>query len=76
MKTALGLMWVLGLPYQLSLRKTKKPLPIAAVDFAEAVPSFCKIFNDKIRIYVMPDEFFVKIQGDFPANQAHAHGIS
>ena len=59
MKTALGLMWVSGFPYQLSLRKTKKPLPIAAVDFAEAVPSFCKIFKDKIRIYVMPDEFFV-----------------
>ena len=59
MKTALGLMWVSGFPYQLSLRKTKKPLPVAAVDFAEAVPSFCKIFKDKIRIYVMPDEFFV-----------------
>jgi len=36
MKTALGLDDVNGFPYQLSPLKTKKPLPIPAVDFTEA----------------------------------------
>jgi len=59
MKTALGLDDVNGFPYQLSPLKTKKELPIPAVDFTEAAPSLKKIFNIPIKIYVTPDSFFV-----------------
>ena len=66
MKTAFGLAGVSGFPYQLAPRKSKKPLPIPAVDFAEGAPSLAKIFNDEIRIYVTLDEFFVtKFRGIF-----------
>ena len=60
MKTALGLDDVNGFPYQLSPIKTKKPLPIPAVNFTEAAPSIKKIFGSPIKIYVTPDSFFVK----------------
>ena len=60
MKTALGLVdGVGGFPYQLSLLKTKTPLPIPAVEFTKAAPSLKEIFNSPINIYVMPDSFFV-----------------
>jgi len=59
MKTALGLDDVNGFPYQLSPLKTKKPLPIPAVNFTEAAPSFKKIFASLVKIYVTPDSFFV-----------------
>jgi len=59
MKTALGLDDVNGFPYQLSPLKTKKALPIPAVDFTEAAPSLKKIFNSPIKIYVTPDSFFL-----------------
>jgi len=59
MKTALGLDDVNRFPYQLSPLKTKKGLPIPAVDFTEAAPSLKKIFNRPIKIYVTPDSFFV-----------------
>ena len=58
MKAALGLAGVSGFPYQLSPLKRKTPLPIPAVDFAEAVPSFAKIFNQVKKIYASPVEFF------------------
>ena len=59
MKTTLGLVAIVGFPFQLSPLKTKRALPIPAVDFTEAAPSLAKIFNEEKRIYVMPDEFFV-----------------
>ena len=59
MKTALGLTGVEGFPYQLSPLKTKRALPIPAVDFTEPAPSIAKIFNQENRIYATPDEFFV-----------------
>ena len=59
MKTALGLIGVEGFPFQLSPLKTKRPLPIPAVDFTEPVPSIAKIFNQENRIYATPDEFFM-----------------
>ena len=59
MKTALGLIGVEGFPSHLSPLKTKRALPILAVDFTEAAPSLAKIFNKKNRIYATPDEFFV-----------------
>jgi len=59
MKTVLGLDDVNGFPYQLSPLKTKKALPIPAVDFTEAAPSIKKIFNSPLKIYVTPDSFFV-----------------
>lgn len=39
MKAALGLAGMAGFPYQLSPMKTKKTLPIPAVDFTKAAPS-------------------------------------
>ena len=57
MKTALGLTGIEGFPYQLSPLKTKKSLPIPAVDFTEAAPSISKIFNKENKIYATPDEF-------------------
>ena len=59
MKTALGLTGIEGFPYQLSPLKTKKSLPIPAVDFTEAAPSISKIFNKENKIYATPDEFLV-----------------
>ena len=59
MKTTLGLDGVDGFPYQLSPLRTKKALPIPAVDFTEAAPSLKKIFNNPINLYVRPDSFFV-----------------
>ena len=57
-KTALGLIGVEGFPLQLSPLKTKKALPIPAVEFTEPAPSIAKIFNKENRIYATPDEFF------------------
>jgi len=59
MKTALGLDDVNGFPYQLSPLKTKKALPIPAVDFTEAAPSIKKTFSSPIKIYVTSDSFLV-----------------
>ena len=58
MKTALGLIAVGGFPFQLSPLKSKKALPIPAVQFTEPAPSIAKVFNQN-RIYATPDEFFV-----------------
>ena len=58
MKTALGLIGVEGFPFQLSPLKTKRALPIPAVEFTETAPSIAKIFNKENRIYATPDEFF------------------
>ena len=57
MKTALGLIGVEGFPFQLSPLKTRKALPIPAVEFTEPAPSVAKIFNQN-RIYATPDKFF------------------
>ena len=57
MKTALGLIGLEGFPFQLSPLKTRKALPIPAVEFTEPAPSVAKIFNQN-RIYATPDEFF------------------
>ena len=59
MKATLGLKGVEGFPYQLSPLRTKKALPIPAVDFTKAAPSLKKIFNNQINLYVRPDSFFV-----------------
>ena len=60
MKTALGLTGgVSGFPYQLSPRKSETPLAISAVDFTEVAPTLAKFFNNRIRIYVKPEEFLV-----------------
>ena len=56
-KTALGLIGVEGFPFQLSPLKTKRALPIPAVEFTETAPSVAKIFKQN-RIYATPDEFF------------------
>ena len=59
MKNAVGLIGAEGFPFQLSPLKTKRALPIPAVDFTEPEPSIAKIFNQENRIYATPDEFFV-----------------
>jgi len=59
MKMALGLDDVNGFPYQLSSLKTKKLLPIPAVNFTEPAPSIKKIFASLVKIYVTPDSFFL-----------------
>ena len=59
MKKALGVIGEEGFPFQLSPLKTKRALPIPAVDFTEPAPSIAKIFNQDNRIYATPDEFFV-----------------
>ena len=51
--------WITGFSFQLSPLKTKRALPIPAVDFTEPVPSIAKIFNEENKIYATPDEFFV-----------------
>ena len=58
MKTALGLVGLEGFPFQLSPLKTKRALPIPAVEFTEPAPSVAKIFKRENRIYAIPDEFF------------------
>ena len=58
-KTALGPIGVEGFPFQLSPLKTKRSLPIPAVEFTEPAPSIAKKFNKENRIYATPDEFFV-----------------
>ena len=57
-KTALGLIGVDGFPFQLSPLKTRKALPIPAVEFTEPAPSIAKIFNKENRIHATPDKFF------------------
>ena len=57
-KTALGLIGVDGFPFQLSPLKTRKALPIPAVEFTEPAQSIAKIFNKENRIHATPDEFF------------------
>ena len=59
MKTALGLIGVEGFPFQLTPLKTKRALPIPAVDFTKPAPSISKIFNRENRIYAIPGDFFV-----------------
>jgi len=59
MNTALGVAGMAGFPYQLSPMKTKKALPIPAVDFTKVAPSLKKIFNQTMNIYMTPDAFFV-----------------
>ena len=59
MENALGVMGEEGFPFQLSSLKTKRALPIPAVDFTEPAPSIAKIFNQENRIYATPDEVFV-----------------
>ena len=59
MKKALGVIGEEGFPFQLSPLKTKRALPIPAVDFTEPAPSIAKIFNQENRIYATLDEFFV-----------------
>ena len=67
MKTALGLIGFEGFPFQLSPLKTKRSLPIPAVEFTEPAPSVAKIFSvNQNRIYATPDEFFTtKFRGIF-----------
>ena len=66
MKNALSVIGEEGFPFQLSLLKTKRALPIPVVDFTEPAPSIAKIFNQENRIYATPDEFFVtKFRGIF-----------
>ena len=66
MKTALGVIGIEGFPFQLSPLKTKKALPIPAIEFTELAPSVAKIFNKGNRIYATPDEFFTtKFRGIF-----------
>ena len=59
MKNALGVIGAEGFSFQLSPLKTKRALPIPAVEFTESAPSIAKIFNQENRIYATPDEFFV-----------------
>ena len=47
MKAALGLAGLEGFPYQLSPLKTKKALPLPAVDFTEPAPSIAKILIER-----------------------------
>jgi len=58
-KAALDLADVNGFPYHLSPLKTKKPLPIPAVNFTEAAPGLKKIFAGLVKTYVTPDSFFL-----------------
>ena len=59
MKTALGVIGEEGFPFQLSPLKTKRALPILAIDFTVPVPSIAQTFNRENRIYATPDKFFV-----------------
>ena len=55
-KNALGL--ADGFPMQLTPVKVKSSLPIPTVGFHESAPSLKKIFNNDIKIYVTPDQYF------------------
>ena len=59
MKNALGVIGEESFSFQLSPLKTKRALPIPAVDFTEPTPSIAKIFNQENRIYATSDEFLV-----------------
>ena len=59
MKNALGVIGKEGFPFQLLPLKTKRALPIPAVDFTEPAPNIAKIFNQENKIYATPDKFFV-----------------
>ena len=74
-KTALGLTGVEGFPFQLSPLKTRKALPIPAVEFTELAPSVAKIFNQN-RIYATPDEFFATKFRDIFQQTRLKHTIS
>ena len=76
MKSALGLAGLEGFPYQLSPLKTKKALPLPAVDFTEPAPSIAKIFKRENRIYATPDEFFVTKFRDIFQNARLTHRAS
>ena len=76
MKTALGVIGVEGFPFQLSQLKTKRALPIPAVEFTEPAPSIAKIFNKGNRIYAMPDEFFATKFRDIFQQTRLKHTIS
>ena len=56
MKSALGLSN--GFPMQLTPVIGKSSLPIPAVGFHEAAPSLKKIFNNNMKIYITPDQYF------------------
>ena len=58
MKQALGLGDSGGFPYQLSPLGSKVSLAIPAEPFRGKAPSLKKIFNNAIKIYVMPDQYF------------------
>lgn len=50
---------VAGFPYQLFQMKTQESSPIRAVNFTKGAPSLKKVFNREIKIYVIPDLYFV-----------------
>ena len=58
MKEVLGLGDSGGFPYQLSPLGSKVSLAIPAVPFDGKAPSLKKIFDDAIKIYVTPDQYF------------------
>ena len=60
MKSALGVdQSSEGFPQQLTPSGLKgDSLPIPAVGFHDAAPSFKKMFNDQLNIYVTPDQYF------------------
>jgi len=77
METALGLDDVNGFPYQLSPLKTKKLLPIPAVNFTEPAPSIKKIFASLVKIYVTPDSFFtVKFRQIFEQTRLEHNSVA
>ena len=57
-KKALGLADSAEFPLELSPRQVKASLPIPAVGFHDPAPSLKKIFNNEIKIYVTPDQYF------------------
>ena len=58
MKKALGLEASGGFPYQLSPLGKKVSLPIPAEPFEGKAPSLKNIFNNDVKIYVTPDDYF------------------
>jgi len=58
MKEALGLGDSAGFPYQLSPLGSNVSLAIPAVPFDGKAPRLKKIFDDAIKIYVTPDQYF------------------
>lgn len=62
-KTALG---IGGFPFQLAPAPAGTPkisLPISAVPLSDVVPSLRKIFDNDIKIYVTPTEYFTTNSG-------------